>query len=201
MRRGLGQYVQRGLGTSRWATERMGGTARRAGALYGVLHALGSGTPLSVDLGIDTASLAGRPAREIVDRIVEALSPSDGTQDSEASRDSIFKALSRLISREPTADLVALTSEQLEFAIELFIGEDICRRIDLDIGKTVLYNAPRLTTAIRRMEEIYRYVRQVVALSFRRRISNSSPLSQRTVTSLVSRVIRNVFRIFESYLS
>ena len=200
LRRGLGQYVGGGLGTSRWATKRMAGTARRAGALYGVLHALSTGTPLAVDLGIDTESLAGHPAREIVDRIVEALSPSDGTQDSEVSRVSIFKALSRLISREPTADLVALTLEQIELAIELFIGEEICRRIDLDIGMTVLDNAPSVTTAIRRMEEMYRYVRQVVALSFRRRVSNSRPLTQRTVTSLVTGVIRNVFRIFESYL-
>lgn len=200
MRRGLGLYVRNGLGTSRWATQRMAGTARRAGALYGVLNALSTGAPLAVDLGIDTESLAGHSAREIVDRIVEALIPTDGTQDSEASRSSLFKALSRLINREPTADLVALTLDQIELAIELFISEDICRRIDLDVGVAVMENAPSVITALNRIEEMYRYVRHVVALSFRHRVLNSRRLTQRNVTGLVSGIIRNVFRTFESYL-
>ena len=51
----------------------MASTAGKAGALYGVLQALGSGARPQVDLGIDPADLAGRPAREIVDRIAEAL--------------------------------------------------------------------------------------------------------------------------------
>ena len=73
LRRGLGHYVRTGLGGSRNASRRMASTAGKAGALYGVLQALGSGARPQVDLGIDPADLAGRPAREIVDRIAEAL--------------------------------------------------------------------------------------------------------------------------------
>ena len=99
MKRGLGQYVRKGLGGSHWASERMARTARSAGALYGVLHALRGDESPAVDLGIDKKSLAGRPVREILDRIVEALSPKDGTMGSEENRNSIFHALSRLPSR------------------------------------------------------------------------------------------------------
>ena len=197
MRRALGQYVRKGLGTSHWATQRMAGTVRKAVTFYGILNSLSSGTPPSVDLGIDTVSLAGRPVREIMDRIVESLSPSEGTLDSDASRNSITNALRGLLQQDPTANLVALTTEQIELTIELFIGEDICRRIELDVGKTVLAKAPDPATAIRRLEEMYRYVKQVVAMSFRRQISGSRHLTQRTVTRFVSNVIRNVFRVFE----
>ena len=201
MRRGLGQYARSGLGGSRRASQRMAGTARKAGALYGVLHALSSGTTPTVDLRIDPARLAGLPARETVDRIAEALSPSDGTQDSEASRNSISQALCELIRREPTADLAALTPEQIELTVELFIGADICRRIDLDVGKTVFQRAPDPASAIRRLEHMYRYVRQAVAAAFRRQFANPGTLTQQATTRLVSRVIQDTFQIFESYLS
>ena len=109
LRRGLGHYVRTGLGGSRNASRRMVSTAMKAGALHGVLYALSSGTAPQVDLGIDPAGLEGRPAREIADRIAEALSPSDGTLDSEASRTSMSWALCEFMRREPEADLLSLT--------------------------------------------------------------------------------------------
>ena len=196
MVRGLRQYVRTGLGGTHWASRRMAGTSRRASALYGALSALSRGEASVAELGIDTASLAGRPARDILDRIVETLSPSDGTLDSEASRNSIFNALSRLIREDPTADLIALTAEQIDVAIELFIGEEICRCIELNVGKTILANAASPAAAIDRLREISRFVGQAVRRSFRNLVTNSRQLTQRSVDSLVSQVIQNVFRIF-----
>ena len=196
MERGLRLFVRQGLGGSHWASRRMAGTPRRASALYGVLRALSSGEASEVELGVDTESLAGRPAREILDRIVEKLSPSDGTLESEASRNSIFGALSRLIREDPTANLIALTTEQIDLAIELFIGEEICRHIELNVGHTILANAASPAAAIDRLREISRFVGRAVQRSFRNLVTNSRPLTQSAVDSLVSKVIQNVFRIF-----
>ena len=201
MERGLGQYVRKGLGGSSRASQRMAGTARKASALYGVLYALSRGTPPEVDLGIAPARLAGRSAREVVDRIAAALSPSDGTLDSEASRRSISQALCRLIRREPTVDLAALTMEQIELALELFIGEDICSRINLDVGKTVKTKAPSLVTAMERMAQMFRYVRERVAESFRQRRADFGPLTQQAAYNLAFKVIQDTFEVFEECLS
>ena len=138
LRRGLGHYVRSGLGGSGNASRRMASTARNAGALYGVLRALGSGAPPQVELGIDPADLAGLPAREIIDRIAESLSPSDGTLDAEASRTSISWAMCEFMRREPGADLLALTLEQIFLTMVLYIGADICSRIELDVGENHL---------------------------------------------------------------
>ena len=201
LRRGIGHYVASGLGGSRSASRRMAGTARRAGALYGVLHALSSGATLGVELGVDPSSLAGRPARETVDRIAEALSPSYGSLDSEASRNSISIALCELIQRKPTIDLAALTHDQIILAMELFVGTEICSRIEIDVGKKILEKAPDSATAVRRLEQMYRYVRQVVAASFRHRSSSAGPLTQSAATRLASEVIQETLEVFESYLS
>ena len=201
LRRGLGHYVRSGLGGSGNASRRMASTARNAGALYGVLRALGSGAPPQVDLGIDPAGLAGLPAREIVDRIAEALSPSDGTLDAEASRTSISWAMCEFMRREPGADLLALTLEQIFLTMVLYIGADICSRIELDVGKTILEKAPNPATAVERVQEMKRYVRQVVITRFRRRSEDAGPLTQREASRLASRIIQDTFEVFESYLS
>ena len=201
MRKGIREYVRKGLGGSHWASERMAGTPRRARALYGVLHALSSGASPETDLGIDTESLAGRPTHEILDRIVEGLSPSDGSQDSEASRISIFNALSRLIGEDPTTEINSLTNEQIDLAIELFVGEEICRRIELDVGNTILTKANRAVSAIRLLGEIHRYVGQAVSLSIRNRVSISRPLTRSSIAGIVSKIIQDVFYIFEAEIA
>lgn len=119
----------------------MARTAVNAGRLYGTLSALSS---LPADVSIDPAALAGRPAREIADEIARVLQAPDGTQDAEASRDSISRAMSELIAADPDVDMLALTPDQIELVTQTYVGEDLCRRIDLDIGKTVV-DKPRLS--------------------------------------------------------
>jgi len=178
----------------------MAGTAKRAGSLYGVLQALSNGTTPDVDLGLDPELLAGRPAREIVDRIAEALSPNDGSLDSETSRRSMSQSLSELIRREPTTNLAALTHDQIILAMELFISAEVCCRIEVDVGKAILDKSPDAITAIRRMEEMYRFVRQVVALEMRRQTASPDSMTQQVATQLATRVIQDTFDVFESYL-
>ena len=201
LRRGLGSYIRTGHGGSRNASRRMASTAGKAGALYGVLQALGTGTASPIDLGIDVAGLAGRPARVIVDRIAEVLSPTDGTLDAEASRESISWALCELLRRVPGADLFALIKEQIELAMEFYIGADVCTRIELDVGRAIFGRATDPATAVNRLQEMYRYVRQVVAASFRRLSANSGVLTQQEASQLTNRVIQDTFEVFESYLS
>ena len=201
LRRGVGHYVRSGLGGSRNASRRMAGTARRAGALYGVLHDLRGGRTPGSYPDLDPAALEGRPAREIVERIAEALSPSDGTLDAEAGRYSISQALSELIRRNPAIDLTSLTQEEIVLATELFVVADIRRRIELDVGKAIFAKAPDASTAIRRLDQMYRYVRQVVASAFRLWSNEPEPVTQQAAISLAEGVIQNTFEVFESYLS
>ena len=94
-----------------------------------------------------------------------------------------------------------LTHDQIILAMELFISADVCRRIEVDVGKSVLDRATDAATTDRRLEEMHRFVRQVVASAFRRRSATPDPLTQRAATGLVSRVIRDTLEVFESYLS
>ena len=122
MRRGVGRYVSKGLGGSGMGTRRLGGTVRNAGALYGALSATASGQPSAPGSPLDPALLAGRSANEIMDAVVEAVRPTDGTQDAESARSAIKDALSAVLIQYEDADLLNLSKDQRALAIEQYLS-------------------------------------------------------------------------------
>lgn len=105
LRAGLKAYANKGLGGPQRAAARMAGTSQTAGRLYEVLASLSQRESLPPELGLDAAALSGRDAKEIGDVIAEAIRPSDGTLDADASRDAIAQAVCDLVEETPDVDL------------------------------------------------------------------------------------------------
>lgn len=196
MCRGLGQYVKKGYGGSSTATRRMGGTVQTANALY---LAVSSGVDSTGESLLDSKLVSGKSAEEVMDAIIEAVRPIDGTQDAEASRTSIKDALSEVLNQFPDADLVNLQVEQRELAIEQFVAADVFKRIDLDVGRTIREKAPDYTSGLGRLKEVKNYVREVVSASFRRLKSAGQRLTGGRVTQIVQSAIHETFQVFEGY--
>lgn len=200
MRRGLAQYVKKGYGGSSTATRRMGGTAQTAQALYSALS-VGQGTAATATEGaVGSALTDGRSANEVMDAVVEAVRPVDGTQDAEASRTSIKDALSDVLNQFPDADLLNLQPEQRELAVERFVAGDVFRRIDLDIGQTIREKAPNAAAGLGRLKEVREYVRETVSASFRRLRETGQRLAAGRITQIVQSAIRETFQVFEEYV-
>jgi hypothetical protein len=198
MRRGLGQYVRSGYGGSSTATRRMGGTAATAGALGSVLTGLASGQP-TPDSPLDPMLLEGRSADEIMDAVVEAVRPVDGTQDAEASRAAIRDALSELLTLFPDADLLNLTPEQRDLTIERFTAHDVFRRFDLDVGQTIRDKAPSAIVALSRLKQARDYVKETVAAAFRKLRAAGRQLTAGRISEVVRAALRETFEVFEGY--
>ena len=201
MRSGVGNYVGKGLGGARTAVRRFGGTAQTAGTLYGALSALSSGQAATPGSPLDPALVQGRSADEVMDAIVEAVRPVDGTQDTEASRHAINDALSDVLTRFPDADFFNLTEEQRLFAIERYIALDVFERFDLDVGKHLRNNAPNIASELSRFREVKTYIRETVAASFRKARSSAQALDSRRIGGIVRTALQEAFEVFEGYLS
>lgn len=200
LRRGLGHYVRRGLGGAARASARMERTASSAGLLYRVLGDLSTGGAGPGGTSLDPAELSRLSPKEVADRIAYAVSPNDGTLDSEASRDSISRAFAELLRLEPLADLTSLTAEQILIVIELSVANDICTRIELDVGKAILEKASSATEAFARREAMDNYVKQSVAASFRKLEADGQRVGRDTTRRVTQRVIRETFEVFEEYV-
>jgi hypothetical protein len=201
MRRGIGHYVHKGLGGSRTAVRRFGSTANTAGVLYNALSSIASGQTFSAGSPLDPVLLAGQSVDVVMDAVVEAVRPVDGTLDAEASRDAINNALSELLGRYPDADLLNLSNEQRLFAIEHYIAWDVFNRFRLDVGKTIQDKAPSISMALARLKEARDYIREGIAASFRKIQGNRETLSSCQVKRMVLDVLKDAFIIFEGYLT
>lgn len=199
MRRGLRHYVRRGYGGGGTAVRRFGGTATTAGALYGALSNVAGGQAASPGSPLDPILLAGRSAREIMDAVVEAVRPTDGTQDAEAGRAAIKNALSELLTVFPEADLLNLSEDQRGFAIEHFVAIDVYRRFQLDLGKTIQDKAPTATVGLARLKEVKNYIKETVAAVFRKLRAAGSRVTSGRVKEFVRAALSGTFQVFEGY--
>jgi len=200
MRRGIRHYVRSGYGGGGTAVKRFGGTASTAGTLYGVLSGVAGGRAPSAGSPLDPVLLAGRSAREIMDAVVEAVRPVDGTQDAEAGRAAIKDALSDLLTMFPQADLLNLSDDQRVFAIERFVAIDVYRRFQLDLGKTIQDKASTATVALARLKEVKNYIKETVAAAFRKLRTAGSRVTTGRVNEFVRAALSETFQVFEGYV-
>lgn len=199
MHRALGHYIRRGYGGSGTAVRRFGGTVATARALHHALSAVAAGGPAGPGSPLDPALLAGRSAREVIDAVIEAVRPVNGTQDAEAGRWAIRDALTELLTRFPEADLLNLTEEQRAFAVERYAAIDVYRRFDLDLGKTIRSKAPSAVTALSRLRQVRDYIKETIAAAFRRLRDAGRSITAGRVAQVVRDALRAAFEVFEGY--
>jgi hypothetical protein len=148
---------------------------------------------------LDRALLSGRSANEIMDAVVEAVRPVDGTQDAEASRTAIKGCLSEVLVRFPDANLLELSEEQRALAIELYVALDVFQRFALDLGKTIQDKAPTASAALGRLKDVKDYVKETVSSAFRRLRAAGKTLSAGRVSQIVQRALLDALQVFEHY--
>jgi hypothetical protein len=199
MRRGVGSYIRGGYGGSTIATRRFGGTAQTADALYSALSGSATNPYAAPGSPLDPVLMAGRSADAVMDAVVEAVRPVDGTQDTEASRTAIKDALADVLTRFPDADLLNLEEQQRELAIERYVASDVFRRFDLDLGKTIQDKAPNAVTALGRLKEVREYIREAVAASFRKLRDAGQRLVAGRIAQIVHNALNETFQVFEGY--
>lgn len=197
--RGLGHYVRSGLGGLAHGTRRFGGTSRTAGALFDALQALRTGQAENLDPALTTSRLVGKSAHEIFEIVIEVVRPLDGTQDTDASRHALSDARADLFDTWPQIDLLALTEEQADFLVEGYVAHDVCRRIELDIGRNIVAKAPDPATAIQRLETLKSYVMEAVRASFRK-LRGAGSIDRTAVRDMTTSAIKDTLDVFEDYL-
>ena len=200
MRKGVGHYVRSGYGGATTAARRFGGTANTASALHSALSRSAAGaTEPTAGERLDRALLAGRSAEDIMDSVVEAVRPVDGTQDAEVSRAAIKDSLSELLTKFPNANLLELTDEERTFAIERFVALDVFRRFAIDLGKTIQDKAPSAALGLARLKEVKEYVKETVSAAFRRLVQSGRSLSSGKVSEVVQSALLDALQVFEHY--
>lgn len=199
----LRQYATKGLGGSQNAARRMGGAVLRANALYGALSALAGRAPANAqafDQYFNPERLSTLNASEIIDAIVVFVAPLDGSQDAEASQHAVSETLSDLFTHYPNANLNALTGPQIVWILARYLSAEINYRFQLDVGQTILKNAPSLQDGVLRLNEVRNYIISTVETTFQSNDVNANTITNTDMIRLTQRILEDTFAIFEEYV-
>lgn len=198
LQRALRHYVSSGYGGSGTMSRRFGGTAATAGRLNSVLS---SGTRPDGTALRDATLTSGTDVNDVLDAIVDAVRPGDGTQDAESSRLAVRDALVALLERFPDADPLSLTDAQREFVIERYAALDVFGRFCLDLRATIMDKAADAATGLNRLKQVRAFINEQVSAAFRNVRERGGATNTANVASLTRQALREAFSVFEEYLS
>lgn len=196
LRRALGHYVRTGYGGGGTMSRRLGGTAATAGRLNGVLQ---SGLGPDGNALRDAALASSADVNVLLDAIVDAAGPANGTQDRESSRGAIRDSLTDLLTRFPDADLFALSNVQREFVIERYTALDVYGRFCLDLQQAIVDKASDPATGLRRLRQVREFIYQQVSAAFRAIRERGGSATTASVARLTAQALHETLSVFEEY--
>ncbi|WP_222621962.1 Qat anti-phage system associated protein QatB [Variovorax sp. PAMC26660] len=128
--------VNRGMGGPRRAASTMRGTSQGAGQLGQFLASARDGTDPRVVDWVQRVRGSNLSAGDLILELVKEVLPDTGSVDDESLRNAAAEALGKLYETAPDVDVFNLNNDQIAEVIGLTIANDVCNRMDLQLGQT-----------------------------------------------------------------
>jgi len=128
--------VTKGMGGARRAASTMRGTAQGAGALGQFLASARDGSDPQVVDWVNRTRAASLAADDLILELVKEVMPDTGSVDDESLRNAAAEALGLLYELNPDIDVFNLTDAQIHDVMAITIANDVCNRMDLQLGQT-----------------------------------------------------------------
>lgn len=190
----LGHFTSKGMGGSGGAARRLGGSSMAAGRAYEVVSSLRNNT---IDKsGLSPKDLRNCSVREAKDRIIEAIQPVDGSQDTESIRESLNQAMGDMLEIHEDASLDSLTEEQFDTLMSSFIAHEIYSHFMLEVGETLL--AKGGSQGVERANDVLDYIKAEVGRVYA--TFETRPTSSKEAAGISNSVLEKTFSIFEGYI-
>jgi hypothetical protein len=128
--------VSHGMGGARRAASTMRRTAEGAGALGNFLSSARDASDARVVDWVNQARQQNLSADDLILQLVQEVLPDTGSIDDESLRNAAADALGALYQLDPNIDVFNLTDIQIHDVMAITIANDVCNRMDLQLGQT-----------------------------------------------------------------
>ncbi|MFS8151650.1 Qat anti-phage system associated protein QatB [Vreelandella titanicae] len=136
LRGAIRSMVSKGMGGASRAASTMRSTAKGAGALGQFLEAARDGKDPQVTDWVARCRAANLSASDLALEVLKEVISGSGSIDEESLRDAGTNALAKLYENHPNVDIFDLSDAQIAEVIGLTIANQICQRIDMQLGQT-----------------------------------------------------------------
>ncbi|EBO9477829.1 hypothetical protein JXF62_002441 [Salmonella enterica subsp. enterica serovar Braenderup] len=128
--------VSKGMGGARRAAATMRGVASGVGSLGEFLTSVRDGNDQRVIDWLTHVRQENLSATDLTLEILKEVIPGTGSVDDESLRNAGAEAMAQLYELYPDVDIFNLTDAQIAEVMGLTIANEICNRIDLQLGQT-----------------------------------------------------------------
>ncbi|MDM5131206.1 hypothetical protein OB962_09375 [Aeromonas piscicola] len=136
LRGAASSMIKKGMGGAGRANNTLRGVAQGAGRLGSFLEAVRVGTDPQVVDWVQRIRGFNLSASDLALEVIKEVMPETGSVDDESLRNAAADALAQLYEKEPNVDIFQLNDEQITAVIGFTIGNEVCNRIDLQLGQT-----------------------------------------------------------------
>ncbi|MFU1525305.1 hypothetical protein ACM3N2_23270 [Aeromonas hydrophila] len=136
LRGAASSMINKGMGGAGRANNTLRGVAQGAGRLGSFLEAVRVGTDPQVVDWIQRIRGLNLSASDLALEVIKEVMPETGSVDDESLRNAAADALAQLYEQEPNVDIFQLNDEQITAVIGFTISNEVCNRIDLQLGQT-----------------------------------------------------------------
>ena len=196
-RRAVGHYSRTGMGGARRAANRMRTSARTGASAFGVLQAARERTNPVINEWIDSLTAREASVQEIADEIVKRTTPSGGSQDEAACRQSMAQAMEDLLANNADVDLLNLDDDDIWELIESFLGYEAFHRLSLDIGQVFESSSLSPRDSITRMKEMRDYLNAELSVQVEALRSGTFRATPSQLQSILQSALKNTFAVYE----
>jgi hypothetical protein len=130
-----GHYSRSGMGGAKRVAARMRTSTRSASGLVGVLQAARDRTDPQVTQWVSSLIASKASVQDVINQIIEQVMTGGGSIDEEACKDSMAQSMAELLELNPNVDLLNMRDGDIWTLVELFLGNEACSRMHLDIGQ------------------------------------------------------------------
>lgn len=128
--------ISKGMGGARRASSTMRGSAQGAAALGQFLSAVRSANDPRTRDWVQKVRQLNLNTDDLILEVIKEVLPNAGSLDEESIRNSAADALGQIYEQHPDIDLLALSDSQIYDVIAITLSNEICNRIDQQLGQT-----------------------------------------------------------------
>lgn len=195
LRKSLGHYSKTGMGGAKNISRRMRSSVRIASNMFNTFQALRNGDEFELGRTLSELKQRGADAAQIVDAIVKYVCPTGGSLDEALSRRSASVALTEFLSKNPYADFLQLSEDEIWKLTSSYLGIEVFHRIQTDIGQAFEKADIPYPERIERMNEMREFIQVEISTQMNKiRSTNDQKIN---IEKLFSQTIRNTFETYE----
>lgn len=130
-----GHYSKSGMGGAKNVAARMRTSTRSASGLIGVLQAARDRVDPQFAQWVSSLIASKASVQDVINQIIEQVMTGGGSIDEEVCKDSMAQSMAELLELNPDVELLDMGDSDIWTLVELFLGNEACSRMHLDIGQ------------------------------------------------------------------